>query len=83
MSSFNLSYFDQKLVSKLRQPLAEPLSYLLAGGWGTSPGTPAALLGFMTFLGFSLETYFHCHDRQKVLVAWEFTELSIGFLMGP
>lgn len=29
-------------------------------------GIPAALLGFMIFLGFSLETYFHCHDHQKV-----------------
>lgn len=46
-------------------------------------GIPAALLGFMIFLGFSWETYFHCHDHQKVFVTWEFTELSSGFLMGP
>lgn len=46
-------------------------------------GIPPALLGFVIFLGFSLETYFHCHDHQKVFVTWEFTELSSGFLMGP
>lgn len=67
MSSFNLFYFGQKLVSKVRRLLAEPLSPSSRWELGyLTWGIPAALLGFMIFRGFSLEAYFHCRDHQKV-----------------